>query len=201
MNRLSFPYNLFRVGEGDPMGVDAIAALDYGVTVAHNNTPATNGSITEAIHLQRRFQNAKIVFGTSSHCFPGSDKVSTAQKVQQIEKWGISSDDYLYAGGIKNTVLEAVAIRRALRKANIRPRFLVVYCDQMHSRDVRYIYRRVFKGTKIVIRHITQNAWHLAHIFADQSTIDQWALSNLKRFVALRLLGLKWTAHHGVRKA
>jgi uncharacterized SAM-binding protein YcdF (DUF218 family) len=191
---LPFPLNLWPVRGILPQNPDVIVALDYGVTVSKRNSDATNGSIKTATEFLKNFPEAHIVFGTSSHSFQGSAAFSTKEKKRLLEQLRVPEEKFFYAGGITNTVEEACAIRRVLQEQKIQPKEILVVCDRLHSRSVRFVFESVFPEVRISLFFMYEAAVQHDSIFPVLRSRWKWFLANVERQAALRIMGLDWVA-------
>lgn len=173
--------------------VNVIAPLSYG-TLKEKLTQATENHLIRAIWLWKRHQNAVIIIGNAANCFPGSEAVEERLKREILTRAGIPENAILQ-DVIKNTVTEAWSGKDLLKKALKRHDSIVVITGLLHSRSARYIWRKVFWGSKIYL----YCPWDDIETQPDQiifllQSLWRWVFANVARQIFLRVFGLDRTS-------
>jgi len=106
-------------------GPDIIAPLGYGL-LPDDLPLATVANLEKAVLARKRFRRALIVFGNSSHCFPGSEVVEGRLKHNLLVQYDVPLGTFLDVGPITNTVTEAEKIRDAVRAKGIEPKEIIL---------------------------------------------------------------------------
>lgn len=175
---------------------DIIAPLSYAVK-KNSLTNGTREILKTAIKYWQKFPSALLVFASSAHSFPSSDKVEEKFKLEILDQMGVPRESVLYCGPIVNTVTEAEAICRTLQKAGEHPKNILLVTGILHSRGAKYIWektlRKYFPGTilKIAVIHFEYEYQKDHPLFFQRGPL-RWIFANIGRQLALRLLGLKF---------
>lgn len=189
---------LWRVRQIPPHDPEVIVPLDYATDIHRSISSMSLTTLVRAIsYANHEFPHALIAYAHTKHCFAGAEKVIALQKAAILDNGPIMPvppERVVDAGGIINSVTEAWAVRDALYRRNVEPREILLVVGHQHSRSALYIWREVFPTTRISLIYSDGSEWQSDHVFPDQRSGWAWALANIKRQVALRIMGLEWVA-------
>ena len=176
---------------------EVIVPLSYAVK-RNALTNGTRETLRTAIDYWEKFPTALLVFASSSHCFPGSEKTEERFKFEMLDQAVVSRESVLSCGPIVNTVTEAEAICRTLRETGKHLKNILLVTGIMHSRGVKYIWgktlKKYFPDAKLAITVIPlEYEYQKDHPLMLQRGPLRWIFANIARQVSLRILGLKFT--------
>jgi hypothetical protein len=154
-------------------------------------------TLQEAIRLKRHIPGALLAFANISFLFTGSEIVEKKLKEELLRKNSVLNYVSASPAGV-NSITEARVIKESLP---FRPDRILVIAGEMHSRSVRYIWRKVFPGTDIVIHTIPHRyEYRSGHgVWWQRHGPWVWLLANVLRQLLIRVRGLDAVAkmHHG----
>lgn len=167
--------------------VDLIVPICYGLSGYQRLSVATKLNLEMALEALRISPEAIIAFGNCSYIFPGSEKVESELKNELLKSVDRSK---ILEVTITNSIDESEHILEVVRKAGVKPRCILIITGELHSRSVRYIWKRVFPEAQIIIACINyRNEVEIDHLIPIQRTISRWIFANIARQLLLRIFG------------
>ncbi len=178
-----------------PQKIDCIIAIDYGCR-PEGLPRATRKIFERATVLQKKHPNACIAFTNSSHCFQGSEILSSKFKKKILAQLGVSSRSYIETGPSNNSVTEGEAIQNALLAHKKDIQNILVICEETHARSVMFFWKKLFPHAHIYGKFIPFEFGygHEYTIFLERS-LGWWICANMARHTALLLFGFTWTKY------
>lgn len=172
-----------------PYGVEAIVPISF-VTGKESLTYATLGNMRGAVKFSKMFPDARVAWSSCSYPFPGAEEVENAYRVKMLKNERPRMEPII-AGPMINSVDEAMKIKEKLAERGISPKCILLVTGELHSRSARYIWKKVFPGTRILVSCIPYTLEiQPDHPVKDQRVMWKWVLSNILRQAALRVLPL-----------
>lgn len=159
---------------------DVIVAICYG-TFRHRLTKATEKNLIRALEWGRRFPEAIILYGNCPYVFTGAVVVEEKFKRQIIERER-PQNRIVRFGDLKNSFGEGFQGRAKFRELGIHPRSILLVTGEMHSRDARYIWRKLNPEARVSVYTIPyQLEAERNHPVKAQQTHWGWARAVPKR--------------------
>ena len=177
----------YALNERENSSCELVVPLGYGLLFEGELPNASKKTLLEAVKIAVE-QEAQIVFTSSNYFWPGCKKQENKIKLEMIaETVGptLASQTLIARNGATNTVTEAKAIRGTLVDAgfNLHTRIIVI-ADWRHARSTRWVWRRVFPESEIIVRSV-DGQWNENHPALFQRSNERWTLINLIRHVGL----------------
>ena len=146
-----------------------------------------------AIRLFRKQGNTTLLaYGDAGNSFPKAELTEGAFKKILLRELNVDQNLAIEAGRIMNSVTEAMRIKESLVTAGKNPKNILVVCTMMHSRTVRYIWKKTFPDAWISIYCIDGfSDVEKGHQILLQRTRWVWFIANILRHAALRTFGLR----------
>src|SRR3989344_671379 len=111
-------------------GIELVVALSYA-TFPDRLTNATRECLLWAMQYKRQFPNAILAFTNCTH----SRFKECAEREYEIKLGLLGDEPHISAPACNNSILEAEGIRDAI---GFSPHRILIVCEAMHSRSVRY---------------------------------------------------------------
>lgn len=131
---------------------DVIVPICYG-TMRERLTRATEQNFIRALEWGRQFPEAIIFYGNCPYVFPGAEVFEERFKRQIIERMRLQSHVVRF-GDLQNSFGEGFQGRAKFRELGIRPRSILLVTGEIHSRDARYIWRKLNPQAKVPVSTI-----------------------------------------------
>lgn len=187
---------LWEVNENDrfPILPDLIVSITYG-SKREILADATRDALLEAVRLEKKYPYARIAFGCPSNCYPGSEFTECEMKKELlIGMHGINPYRVLIGGVCSNSITEAEAIKQSADTRKLHTDCVLVICTRIHARSIRYIWKKLFPDSLIVLRILPGDPdVERNHQILLQRGRLRWLLANMARHVFMCMFGLEFT--------
>ncbi len=172
-----------------------VVPLGYGLDVRGFLPLASRETLVRGAALARD-NSVPIAFASASYFGRDSQMIESAQKKTLLLQLGFQSADEIIAAadGVTNTIGEARALHEHLKEYPTGLiNCIVIVSDWAHARRARYVFKKVFPQSVIVVHSVVcpwgalNRAWYQKFEFV-------WFLANIVQDCITRILGIERAA-------
>lgn len=173
-------------------GTIVIVPITYGSS-REKLALGTIEALARAVYLwERSDREAYIAYGMPTNCYQGSASIEHRMKLAYLKSLGVFENKLIFGEECANSITEAKAVQKLITTAALEPRTCIVVCTQLHSRSVRYIWKRLFPRCDVRIVCLQGHPdVEKGHQILTQRSKWLWLFANFARHAALKTLGME----------
>lgn len=160
--------------------------LGHGLLSQKQLPDAEKKILQEAARIVLEYQ-APVAWANADYFWSGCEKEENELKIKELKSAGVTIAPII-GEGVVDTVTESRSIRKAVIKAGLQSKIIVVVTDWPHTRRARRIFKKAFPESTIIMRSI-EGEWNEGHSnFLARSNM-RWLLANI--FYHILLIAIK----------
>lgn len=133
--------------------VNLIIPVSYGTT-PRGLVVGTKRILGGAMYWGEVFKKAPIVFSCCEYLFPGAAQVESGYKTDISKNY---PSPVIPSGTMNNSIQEAWVIKEKIKDNTLPHKVILVITGEIHSRSARFIWKKTFPQSVVIIRCIPWN--------------------------------------------